>query len=678
MKTTSRRAFHAASVAACMAFSVAFAADDIQPDRDPAWTQAHLKPPMTVEETRAFMKRLALFVFDNHLKRDAKSAQRGMIYEYVHVERKGQVDQFIQGEALDTMHDGAWFAAALVHAYRATGDRFYKEFLTRWVLPFYLKMLNHGDELFTSERNDGRPGDDRAWRASKEWLLQGREKGFVPYWWDDGGSVSLDMLARRDKDEHVICAGRNELAGQPNPDRRLSGYSHGSSNHLAQDLAVMLEAAWLMLKDSSDSVDKKLATEIAEAAKNLQDCRARHGSPNIPAVRAALALTSGDAAVRKTLPEETWKSVATARSDYRRALYDFKPGEPVTVPGFTDDQEYRYYVAIARDGTLAKPAAFRLIYDSLTLPTLYSYYSDDEPAPPGINVFDLAPYKFVGGKPSDYRSDRKGPFKRARPTGSRMGAQNMVCCGWALQVLRANPGLWEERYQRECSNDLRVCFDEFPATGKPLDEMTPLASVTLGNVTLRLVSNRAKLRMDGECKGDTATIKIFSRPDAQGSHAIITLGKDKTMRAVNDKSEPLLVEAEMVPTGDGFRISFLHLPYTIVKNQKAWANGLEHGRYSVQVGDAMRNFYLTSNERQVAMWLERELAGGLRTWEAVFDKYGYIPTGIGCHSVLPGLVWDKFSDTGGYAHLLSAAAQWLMYLEKKNDWEAQRVPSAAK
>ena len=644
--------------------AAAIAAENADLDRDPAWAQAHLKAPMTADETRAFMKRLAQFVFDNHMKRDAKSAQLGMIYEYFHVERKGQVDQFMQGEGLDTMHDGAWFAAALVHAHRATGDKFYKELLTQWVLPFYLKMLNHGDELFTSERNDGRPGDDRGWRGSKEWLLQGREKGFVPYWWDDGGSVSLDMLSRRDKDEHVNFAGRNELASQPNPDRRLSGYSFGSSNHMAQDLAVMLEAAWLLLKDSTDPADKRLAAEVAEATKNLQDCRARHGSPAIPAVRAAMALTSGDAAIRKALPAETWKSIGTGRSDYRRALYDFKPGEPVTIPGFADDQEYRYYVALAREGTLAQPAAFRLIYDALTLPMLYSRYSDDAPAPPGINVFDLAPYKFVDGKPADYRSDRKGPSKRPRPIGSRMGPQNMVCCGWALQALRAYPGIWEEQYRREFGNDLRICFDDKPT------------SIELGSVKLALGSTRLALQLDGECKSD-ATIKVFCRPDALGSHAVITR-KGSSVSAVNDKGK-LLQLISWFTLGEPSSTFHVSLPYTADKWQTAeWANGIEHGRCSIQVGDSTRNFCLASNERQVAMWLEHELAGGLRTWEAIFDKYGYIPTGIGCHSVLPGVVWDKFSDTGGYAHLLSAAAQWLMYLEKKTDWETHPVSGAAK
>ncbi len=123
----------------------------------PAWKAAAAgKPPMTVAETRAFMKRLATFVFENHMKRAETSPQRGMTYEYFWVANKGTPRQWIQGEALDTMHDGAWFAAAMCAAARAGGDPFYREILTKWQLPFYLKMLNHSDELFTSERNDGR------------------------------------------------------------------------------------------------------------------------------------------------------------------------------------------------------------------------------------------------------------------------------------------------------------------------------------------------------------------------------------------------------------------------------------------------------------------------------------------------------------------------------------------
>lgn len=504
------------------------------PDRDPAWAEAHRKAPMTADQTRAFIMRLARFVVDHHLKRAEHSPQRGMIYEYFHVARRGQYDQFIQGEALDTMHDGAWFAVAMVNAFRATGDPFYKDVLTRWQLPFYLKMLNHSDELFTSDRNDGRPGDDRGWRGSKEWLLQGREKGFVPYWWDDGGSVSLDMLARRDRDEHVNFAGRNELAGRPNPKRLLSGYSHGCSNHMAQDLAVMLLESWLLLARSSQAPDRELASQLVEAARHLQGCRARHGSPHIPAVRAALALLTGDAAGKKALPEDTWPSLVNARNDYRRALFEFTADQPVNIPGFADDQQYRYYVALARRGAPSPPEAFRLVYDAFTLPKLYQLYSDDSPVPPGINVFDLHPYKFLNGRPADYRRDRKGPFQGPRPVGSRFGPQNMVVCGWALQALRADAGLWE-----------------------------------------------------------TARTRI----------------------------------------------------------QKP-------------------NYFPTVDSREVAAALQRELAGGLRTWEAVFDAKGYIPTGMGAGNCGAGFAWDELSDSGGYAHLISAAAQWLLYLQGRSDWTA--------
>jgi len=507
------------------------------PDRDPAWIDAHQKPAMTREEAAAFMKTLATFVHDHHLKRTENSPQKGLIYEYFHVARKGQPDQFIQGEALDTMHDGAWFAAAMVNAYRATGDPFYKQMLTQWQLPFYLKMLNHSDELFKNERNDVRPGGESIWTNSPEWLLQPGEKGFVPYWWDDGNSVSLEMINRKDP-AHLNFPGRNDLAGKPNPESRLSGYSYGSSNHLAQDLGVMIQQCWLLFRESKDPAEQALAAQLAEAAQNLQNCRANHGSKSIPAVVAPLALIKNDPALRKSLPETTWKSLATARSDYRRAFFDFKPDELVGIPGFADDQQYRYYASIARDGTLTAPAAFHAVYDAFTLPKLYQAYSDDIPAPPGINVFDLHPYKFVKGKPADTRSQRKGPSGRPKPIGSRFGPQNMVVTGWALQALKADPTLWDT----------------------------------------------AKTHLDAP------------------------------------------------------------------------------------------NYFPAATGSEVVAALEKELGGGLRTWEAIFAAKGYIPTGLGAGGCGAGFAWDELSDTGGYAHLISAASQWIIYLKDQQDWNLAGLP----
>lgn len=107
----------------------------------PAWTHAwRSEPSMSAAEARVFIRRLADFVVARHMKRD-ESPQRGMIYEYHWVRQAGTPRQWIQGEALDTMHDGAWFAVAMAEAARVTGDVFYREILLRWPLPFYLRML---------------------------------------------------------------------------------------------------------------------------------------------------------------------------------------------------------------------------------------------------------------------------------------------------------------------------------------------------------------------------------------------------------------------------------------------------------------------------------------------------------------------------------------------------------
>lgn len=638
----------------------------------PAWTQADRQPPMTAAETRAFMKTLARYVYDHHLKQAAQSPQRGMVYEYFDTTRQGQFDQFVQGEALDAMHDGAWLAAALVNAYRATGDPFYKEFLTRWQLPFYCTMLNHSDRLFSAKHNHARPERRQEWSQGKEWLLQEGEKGFVPYWWDDGGSVSLERRRDRNPLPAFPCFDYFVDRGLPNPRFLLHGYSLGSSNHMAQDLGVMVQQAWLLLRESPQEADRKLTAEVAEAAQNLQQCRMRHHG-YIPMCDAPAALARSDAALLKFVPDQSTAAVWSPDNHYVRALYAFKPGQRYAFPGFADDQEYRYYFGIARHGgELPRALAFKTIYDAYTEPLLYRAYCDDAPVPAGVNRFDLHPYTAVDGKPTDYRSDRKGPGGRPRPIGSRMGPQNMVCCGWALQVLRAYPGIWEERYRRDFGKDLRVYLVDRPPTADARHvESPPATPLVLGPVTVALLSTRTALQLRGDCPAEGMTLTVFSRPDAQGSHATLTVKKDKTLTAVNDRGKTLTTTGNV--TAAAGRLTFdIQLPYTIVKAQKGWANGIEHGRYSLRVGPARHNFYLASTESQVQAWLEHELAGGLRTWEAVFRARGYIPTGIGA-----GGDWDRLSDSGGYAHLISAAAQWLFYLESKKDWEAQRVPALA-
>ncbi len=389
----------------------------------PPWADAYRQGPMTADQTRAFARQLAQFIFDNHLKKNPRSQQRGMIYEYLDMSRRGHHDQFIQGECLDTMHDGAWFAAALVNAYRATGEPFYKDFLAEWVLPFYLKMLNHSDELFTWKGAVARPG---ALPWGKTWAFQEGEKGFIPYFWDDGGSVSIER--RHSKNPLPIRPSQDFLHGKPNPRFLLDGYSLGMSNHMAQDIGVMVQLAWLLLKDSREPRDQRLCRETAEAARNLHECRMRHFG-FIPMCAAPAALANRDRDLLRLLPNPESPDLWKPCNHYIRALRDFEPGKRMATPTFMDDAEYRYYYGLARSGgRLPRPLAFKLIYDAYTEPLLYRYYSDDAPVPPGINRSE-AFFAYLDGKPQQYRSDRKGPHGKPFPIGPRMGCQNMVVCG---------------------------------------------------------------------------------------------------------------------------------------------------------------------------------------------------------------------------------------------------------
>jgi hypothetical protein len=625
------------------------------------WTQAERLPPFTAAQTQDFMRRLLAYVEAHHLRREEGAPQRGMVYEYFDTRRAGQFDQWVQGEALDTMHDGAWLAAALVSAYRATGDRRYKEFLTRWQLPFYCQMLNHSDRLFSARRNDARPG---APPFGKEHALQEGEKGFVPYWWDNGASVSLERRKDRNPLGPYPCT--DHLAGKPNPKYLLDGYSHGSSNHLAQDLGVMLQLAWLLLRESSDPGERRLAQEVAEAAANLHQCRLRHHG-FIPMCAAPAGLAQNRADYLRQLPNQSdWK---TLRLDnhYYRALYDFVPGRRAPFPAFADDQEYRYYFGLARHGgQLPPPLAFKTIYDAYTEPLLYRYYCDDVPAPAGVNRFDLYPYYAQDGRLLDYRSDRKGPGGRPRPIGSRFGPQNLVCCGWALQALRCSPGIWEEFGRRHFPHDLRVYVDDrLPRTALP---PAPWGSLPGKDFSLQLRSSRHALYLRGSLPATTLTIMIFRRPQAQDLAARLTVTPQGNVMLVNASGETLSSRFSLSATGSP-RSWQLEIPYMICKGQKSWLNGVELGRYSLRVAQDVYNFYLLSPENQVQERLRQELAGGLRNWEALFRQRGYIPTGLGT-----GTDWDYFSDTGGYAHLLQACAQWLFLLAGKNDWEEQHLP----
>src|SRR5262249_39156251 len=159
------------------------------------------------------------------------------------------------------------------------------------------------------------------------------------------------------------------------------------------------------------------------------------------------------------------------------------------------------------------PVAFQIVYDAFTEPQLYRIYCDDKAPPPGVNRFDLHPYYCKDGRPEDYRSERKGPNKRPRPIGSRMGPQNMVQCGIALQLLAERKWLWQKPYDRDfAKTDRKVPI----LSGVPRDEAWKQAAVfDLGGAKLQVIAHPKMLRVRGEMDVDQGgTLELFAGPDA--------------------------------------------------------------------------------------------------------------------------------------------------------------------
>ena len=88
---------------------------------------------------------------------------------------------------------------------------------------------------------------------------------------------------------------------------------------------------------------------------------------------------------------------------------------------------------------------------------------------------------------------------------------------------------------------------------------------------------------------------------------------------------------------------------------------------------------MMSSPQRVRDYLEHQVAGAIATWKDVFDRFGYLPGGFdpfepdGRFILYAGAPyardWSKVSDTGGYALLIQAIAQWINYLHGTADHE---------
>ena len=282
-----------------------------------------------------FMRDLTDFVYAHHVVADASRPVYGMTYEFW---RDGkQIQEF----GLDTMHDGAWWASAMVTAHRADPDGPYLERIQTYQVPFYANMLRHSDRLFPRMR--GR-GQDRKPLASPV-------KGWVPRGWDDGRGF--------------------DKSGDPIP----AGY-HTTSNHLCQDLANLLMDVWLTTRDPA----------LAEGLARLRNYKSEYFGP-IGTIEFAAAVTGGrpDALKRFVPSAFTVHALKPCYSGMHRQ-------EPTSLPAYDDGLAWQYREATARcvlGRGMSDDLVLRAAARAWAATRAMELYFDARPYRYGLYLFDI-------------------------------------------------------------------------------------------------------------------------------------------------------------------------------------------------------------------------------------------------------------------------------------------------
>lgn len=368
------------------------------------------------DELRGFMRELADYVVEHHLRRD-DSPMRGKVYEFY----DPATGQQGYGAGWDTMHDGAFFANACILAYRATAEPSYLHVVRDWVLPFYVRMANHSDTLFpdrTAAFSDGKKlPPERATAV----------KGFIPYWWDDGHGVNFDALTARITIRELL---RDTSTITNDPENRngvLSGYSHGTSNHLALNIFPMMANGWLLTRDPA----------VAEAIHHLRQARIHMLNMDLPCYRVASLRASGaDAGAHEaaqafdSLPWPPHKSV------WWQAM---AAKQKTALTPFHDEAQADYCAAVM--GNRAGPGlAKRLTQLTYDVIRLHDRWYGNKPHPRGEmqGAENNPPVFIVDGKFESHAGDRPEVL-----LASRLGPQILWACAQSLQLLGAYPEAWE-------------------------------------------------------------------------------------------------------------------------------------------------------------------------------------------------------------------------------------------
>jgi hypothetical protein len=596
-------------------------------------------------ELQTFMTKLADTTVKYHAKREKQSPMYGLIYEYALIKPDGDV-LWKEGVGLDTMHDGAWFGNALAAAYRTTQDKHFLDLLNEYTLRYYPNVLNNSDKYFVLGLKDG-----EAWKDDyKDVPIPAQHsdalvsKGICPYWWADGDAVAIEANSKP-----------------------LIGYKSGkyTSLHMADDLAVMLGmTATLTQRDDVKLALKHLA---------LSDRQAYGGEGYSPGVnRVAQSIIGYDEEIKAKWGPLRFPPPAKVKDPEkppfsRGYMYDALIRNLNRGPADLDGTTWRYYHGVLSqhvkplDDEFAKQVIAN-VYGQIVWNQLWYGKS---PRQPGSNKFDIAGMA-TGEKYKAYFADVPNYIQ-----GSRGGPMIIWNAAIGLQLLKAFPAAWELYRDQYCPNDVPVEIRwTSPVVDGSADAQGYGKPITIADgVTVRLASSLDTLYLLlDRAAGTAVSMEIFGLADAKQPGAKVNLAADGTLTATGRDDAALLNEVKSSKQGARELVE-IALPYTVVKEQQPWANACDDARLSLRgVNGQVTNLIFLSSPSTVETILRKECIEGLRFWEFILSDWGFIPSGFYPERGKNG-IWNGFSDTGGYAHLINATAAYSQYLQGKNDWE---------
>jgi hypothetical protein len=589
-----------------------------------------------------FMADMTDFIYEHHVVRQTDAYTFGMTYEFYDDGKK------YQAFGLDTMHDGVWFASAMMTAHRADPTGRYLERTQQFQVPFYVNVINNSHIIFPEKirRQDNKP-------------LEEPLRGWVPRGWDEGIGY---VWGTDDRFGTVPFKHPDETSVIHNEDGSFRYAYFTPSNHLAQDLADGLLDVWYTTKDPA----------LTEAVGHVYAFRNEYFG-KIPVIAGAYGTMSGNENLRGWMQLPEFDPTRTLA--YRGLYLQHRAGLAAYDDGLA--WQYRHAVSDAvKHGRFDPAQAWRFANHLDSNVLAMDLYFDDRPAPWGVFFFDLvAPSYFLEGegKLRPYRSDDE-------PTFGARGIQFAWIAAGILPALREHPQAWEARYHTRYSDDALIrIVDDVPVVDGKRDKVFDRSQLIEWTGTrASMVSSTTGLSVFVESSTDEVEFALTPAEDVVGRkhQATIRLSRKGLVAIANEQGDPLDREAVFSVSPDRWAVE-LHIPYAVNPGQAVWMNGVEHGRYRLTSSSGPQiNLYMLSEPQRIIRRMEHLVIGTIDTWHEVYRKVGCVPSGYEVPMDRDSRIMD--SDTGNVAQLIKTIALLLIDRQKQTEWSriADQMPTS--